>query len=127
MGLMQTQPSARIAFIGGGNMARALIAGLLRLGLPPGQIRVGEREPAARAALAREFPIHTGSDNAEAIAAAELVVLAVKPQDAGAVLHALGPPLLAHRPVLLSIAAGLKIADLARACPGIAIVRAMPN
>ena len=128
MAPMQTQPSARIAFIGGGNMARALIAGLLRLGLPARQIRVGEREPAARAALEREFPIQTSGDNAEAIAAAELVVLAVKPQDAGAVLRTVGPPLREHGPVLLSIAAGLRIADLARACPaGIAIVRAMPN
>jgi len=127
MAPMQTQPSARIAFIGGGNMARALIAGLLRLGLPAGQIRVGEREAAARGALEREFPIQTSGDNAEAIAGAELVVLAVKPQDAGAVLRTLWPPLREHGPVLLSIAAGLRIADLARACPGIAIVRAMPN
>jgi pyrroline-5-carboxylate reductase len=56
------------------------------------------------------------------------VVLAVKPQDAGHALRALRERLLEQRPVVLSIAAGLRIADLAQACPaGIAIVRAMPN
>jgi pyrroline-5-carboxylate reductase len=127
---MQRQPreSARIAFIGGGNMARALIAGLLRHAVAARRIKVGEPVAEARAALQRECGVESSADNAEAVRDASLVVLAIKPQEAGPALRALHPSLLEHRPVVLSIAAGLRIADLARACPaGIAIVRAMPN
>ena len=57
-----------------------------------------------------------------------LVVLAVKPQQAAQALRALYPTLMERKPVVLSIAAGLRLADLARACPpGTAVVRAMPN
>jgi pyrroline-5-carboxylate reductase len=125
---MQPRESARIAFIGGGNMARALIAGLLRQAVPAHRIIVGEPAAEARAALQRECEVESSGDNAEAVRNATLVVLAVKPQEAGNALRALHPALLEHKPVLLSIAAGLRIADLARACPaGIAVVRAMPN
>jgi pyrroline-5-carboxylate reductase len=125
---MQPKESARIAFIGGGNMARALIAGLLRQSVPARQIRVGEPLAAARSSLQRESGIEASADNAAAVRDATLVVLAVKPQDAGQVLRALQGALLAAKPVVLSIAAGLRLADLARACPtGTAIVRAMPN
>jgi pyrroline-5-carboxylate reductase len=125
---MQPVESSSIAFIGGGSMARALIAGLLRQGVPARQISVGEPSADARAALQRECGINVHADNAAAAAGAELVVLAVKPQQAAAALQALQSVLRERAPVLLSIAAGLRIADLARACPPrIAIVRAMPN
>ena len=125
---MQPRESARIAFIGGGNMARALIAGLLRQAVHSRQISVGEPAAEARTALQREWAVNASGDNAEAVRGASLVVLAVKPQEAGKALRALHASLLEHHPVVLSIAAGLRIADLARACPpGIAIVRAMPN
>jgi pyrroline-5-carboxylate reductase len=125
---MQPRESARIAFIGGGNMARALIAGLMRQAVPARRIKVGEPSAEARTSLQREWGIEASHDNAAAVRDATLVVLAVKPQDAGQVLRALQPALLAAKPVVLSIAAGLRLADLARACPaGTAIVRAMPN
>jgi pyrroline-5-carboxylate reductase len=125
---MQPGDSFSIAFIGGGSMARALIAGLLRRGVPAERIRVGEPSADARSALQSECGIAAAADNVEAIGAADLVVLAVKPQQAGSALRALDASLRVRLPVLLSIAAGLRIADLALACPpGIAIVRAMPN
>lgn len=125
---MQSPQSATIAFIGGGNMARALIAGLLRQAVAPGRIHVGEPSPAARAALQRECGVESSADNAAAAADADLVVLAVKPQHAGRALQALYPTLLQRQAVVLSIAAGLRLADLARACPpGTALIRAMPN
>jgi pyrroline-5-carboxylate reductase len=125
---MQPRESARIAFIGGGHMARALIAGLLRQSVPARQIKVGEPLAEARSALQRDSGIEASGDNAAVVRDATLVVLAVKPQDAGHVLRALQGALLAARPVVLSIAAGLRLTDLARACPpGTAIVRAMPN
>jgi pyrroline-5-carboxylate reductase len=128
MQLMQSPQTATIAFIGGGNMARALIAGLLRRAVAPGQIRVGEPSPEARAALQREWGIESSADNAAAARDASLLVLAVKPQAAGQALRTVYPALLEHHPVVLSIAAGLRLADLARACPpGTAVVRAMPN
>jgi pyrroline-5-carboxylate reductase len=125
---MQPGESPRIAFIGGGSMARALIAGLLRQGVPARQISVGEPSADARAALQGDLGVNVSADNAAAIGGADLVVLAVKPQHAGDALRALHTGLLQHQPLVLSIAAGLRIADLALACPpGIAIVRAMPN
>jgi pyrroline-5-carboxylate reductase len=125
---MQSPHSPKIAFIGGGNMARALIAGLLRQGVAPGLIDVGEPSPEARAALQREWNVESSADNAAAARDASLLVLAVKPQEAGQALRALYPTLLERKPVVLSIAAGLRLADLARACPpGTAVVRAMPN
>lgn len=109
-------------------MARALIAGLIRLGLPADRICVGEPQPQARAGLALDFKVAVSADNGAAVRGAALVVLAVKPQDALAVLHELRGSWNAPATVLLSIAAGLTIEALAGACPpGMAIVRAMPN
>jgi pyrroline-5-carboxylate reductase len=128
MSRMQYVGSARIAFIGGGNMARALIAGLIQQAVPASRISVGEPDAQARSALHRDLGVEVQADNPSAAAAADLVVLAVKPQHAAEALRVLYPTLQESRPVLLSIAAGLRIADLARACPpGLAIVRAMPN
>src|ERR1019366_5449762 len=125
---MNNEGNSRIAFIGGGNMARALIGGLLRQGVPARQLCVGEPQPVARESLEHELGVATAADNSAAIHDAALVVLAVKPQVAAQVLQSLHSPLLARRPVLLSIVAGLRIADLARLCPqALPIVRAMPN
>jgi pyrroline-5-carboxylate reductase len=120
--------TGQISFIGGGNMARALIAGLLRREVPARQLRVGEPVEATRAALARDFGIAVSADNRAVLAGAQLLVLAVKPQEVPQVLRDLHSTLHEHRPVVLSIAAGLHIAELARLCPaGVPIVRAMPN
>jgi pyrroline-5-carboxylate reductase len=125
---MNNEDDARIAFVGGGHMARALIGGLLRQGVAAQQLCVGEPQPAARAALERELAVRTAADNTEAIRDAALVVLAVKPQIAAQVLQGLHAGLLARRPVLLSIVAGLRLADLTRLCPdAVPVVRAMPN
>jgi pyrroline-5-carboxylate reductase len=125
---MNNDDPAAIAFIGGGHMARALIAGLLRQGTPPQALSVGEPLPDARVALEREFAVRAEADNGAAILGAKVIVLAVKPQSAPAVLRGLPAAALAHRPLLLSIAAGLRIADLAQLLAvDLPIVRAMPN
>jgi pyrroline-5-carboxylate reductase len=125
---MDVWQGERIAFLGGGNMARALIAGLLRQGISPAQIRVGEPHQGVRASLAADFGVQASVDNAEVLADATLVVLAVKPQNAVPALQALHAAPAASGITLLSIAAGLTIESLARNSPsGIAIVRAMPN
>jgi pyrroline-5-carboxylate reductase len=117
-----------IAILGAGNMGRALIGGLLRSGTRPEHLSAGESLPAAREALARELGITASSDNQAAIAGAAIVVLAVKPQDAAAVLAPLSEALSAARPLVISVAAGVRIATLESWCgPGVPVVRAMPN
>ncbi len=117
-----------IAFLGGGNMARALIGGLLRSGVPAAALRVSEPRAEARTELAQAFAIATHADNAEAARGAALWVLAVKPQ----VLHAVCAELAAlaqdERPLVLSIAAGIRNDQIERWLGGdLAVVRAMPN
>ncbi len=117
-----------LAFLGGGNMGRALIGGLLQRGTRPEAISVGEAYEPARAALTKDFGITATADNAAAIANATIVVLAVKPQDAAGVLAPLAPALQRARPLLISVCAGLKVAALESwAGGGIAVVRTMPN
>jgi pyrroline-5-carboxylate reductase len=117
-----------LAILGGGNMGRALISGLLRSGLRAEHIRVGESAAAARDTVARELGIAATADNSAAAAGAALVVLAVKPQDAAAVLEPLAPQLQRERPLLLSVAAGVRCAQLAAWCgAAVPLTRAMPN
>jgi pyrroline-5-carboxylate reductase len=118
----------RIGFLGGGNMARALIGGLLQRGASAAQLSVGEPGAAARERLARDFGVQVSADNRSAIEGCALLILAVKPQEAAAVIGALAPQLQSARPVLLSVAAGIPIASLrAWAGPGVPIIRCMPN
>lgn len=117
-----------IAFIGGGNMARALIGGLIGHGTAAAAIKVGEPFAATRESLSRDFGIEASADNSAAIAGADLVVIAVKPQEAGRVLAPLQPLFQASRPVVLSVAAGITVASLQDwVGPGVAVIRAMPN
>ncbi len=122
--------SPRIGFLGGGNMARALIGGLVARGVSAGELSVGEPAEPAREQLARDFQVRVSPDNRLAIRGCELIILAVKPQEAGPVLQALAPSLQqsAPPPVLVSVAAGIRIASLqAWAGDLVSVVRAMPN
>ena len=120
--------NGQLAFLGGGNMGRALIGGLLRRGTRPEHISVGESFAAARESLAADFGIQATDDNAAAVEAASVIVLAVKPQIAGNVLVALKPLLQRTRPLVISIAAGIRIAALEDWCgAGVPVVRSMPN
>ena len=117
-----------LTVLGGGNMGRALIGGLLRHGMRPEQIAVGESYEAARTTLSRELGIAATADNAAAIRKADVVVLAVKPQDAQSVLAPLSAQLQQRRPVVLSIVAGVRVQALQRWCgDGVPVIRAMPN
>lgn len=117
-----------IAFVGGGNMARALIAGLVRQGQPPGRIAIGEPSEPVRFGLARDFGVRVVADNVAAVQRARTVVLAVKPQDLAQVAGAIGPALRASGAVAISIAAGVPVGRL-RSWLGasVPVVRAMPN
>ena len=117
-----------VAILGGGNMGRALIGGMLRRGTRPEHIWVGESSAAARQALSADFGIQATSDNVAAAEPASVVVVAIKPQIAGSVLAALQPVLQRTRPLIVSVAAGIRVAALEGWCgAGVPVVRAMPN
>ena len=118
----------RIAFIGGGNMARSLIGGLLKTGIAADRLSVAEPLAEARQALGRDFGVASYADSQLAVAAAEVVVLAVKPQIMPTLHAALHDTLQHQRPLLISIAAGVRLHQLERWFgAGLAIVRCMPN
>ena len=123
----------KLAFIGGGNMAGALIGGLVRRGVPASHIVVADPGAAQRQALAAAWGIGEVADNAAAVVGAEVVLLAVKPQQMRAVALGLAPHLQAvgpgeGRPLVISVAAGIPHAALTRWFgAGVPVVRTMPN
>ncbi|MDE2344471.1 MAG: pyrroline-5-carboxylate reductase [Betaproteobacteria bacterium] len=115
-----------ILFVGGGNMASALIGGLISHGQSPDDIRVVEIQPEAAERLRQEWGVQTYGSMPAAIGQASTLVLAVKPQQLRQVLAEL-PPLSAEVRVI-SVAAGIRTDSLSRWLRGHAnIVRAMPN
>lgn len=116
-----------IAFIGGGNMAAALIAGLCRSDTPPSRIRVADPSAEARARLEAQFSIECFSDTADAVDGADIIVLAVKPQVMPKALDSLAP-LVHDGHTIVSIAAGITVAVIQNALgESIPVVRTMPN
>ncbi len=114
-----------ICFIGGGNMATALIGGLLKKDFPTTHICVVEIDADNRARLKREFGVHVTADLNNGVLGSEVIVLAVKPQQLRVVATQLAPLLSGQ--LLISIAAGIRTADLARWLGTQNVVRAMPN
>lgn len=117
--------NARIAFIGGGNMASALIGGLIRTGRKPQDLLAVEIDAARRDQLARDFGIAVAPAPDARLARFDVLVLAVKPQQMKEVCTALRP--FVGQQLALSVAAGIRIADLARWLGTDRIVRSMPN
>jgi len=117
--------SSTIAFIGGGNMASALIGGLIRAGRAPADILVIEPFAAQRDKLQADFGVRTHAAADAALAAASLVVWAVKPQLFGEA----AAPCAAHvaGALHLSVMAGIRSDAIARATGSARIVRSMPN
>lgn len=116
----------KIAFIGGGNMANALIGGLAGKVAAPQDIHVVDLNADALAALHDKFGVTTATVIDATIAACDVVVLAVKPQQSRDVVAQLKPFIGAQ--LVLSIAAGIRMADIARWLDGhLTVVRAMPN
>ncbi len=117
-----------IAFIGGGNMARSLIGGLLQAGTDANKLHVAEPVEVLRDALARDFGVQTFDEAMPAAKDADVWVLAVKPQVMRDVCAALAPTAQSRRPLVVSIAAGITGEQIDRWLGGgIAIVRCMPN
>lgn len=118
-----------LAFIGGGNMAKAIAAGLVDGGFDATQLVFSEPDEKAREALAAVLPdARVVRSNTEAAAAADCLVLAVKPQVLPGVCRELAVTVQRAKPLVVSIAAGVRSGDIDRWLGGdLAVVRVMPN
>ena len=120
--------SDKIAFIGGGNMARSLIGGLIAQGHDLASIHVAEPVDALRDALHADFGVSTFDNGNAAVEGASSWVFAVKPQVMRAVCESLAAQAQAQRPLVISIAAGITGSQLERWLGGaLPVVRTMPN
>jgi len=120
--------SLRITFIGCGNMGRSLIGGLIANGLSENFIIGTDINPEQRQTTASQYNIEVLEDNQQAIKDADVVVLAVKPQSMEDTLKPIKVTLSLGNPLLISIAAGIKLSHLGKwAGEDLAIVRVMPN
>lgn len=121
--LLKTQ---KIGFLGAGNMAQAMIKGLIEGGIPAKNIFATNRSPGKLQKLAETFKINPTGSNDELIDTCDIIILAVKPQD---LLNALEPITRAfdkHK-IVISVAAGIRMEKLERYIQGARLARVMPN
>jgi pyrroline-5-carboxylate reductase len=117
----------RVAVLGGGRMGEALVGGLLDSGWKADDVAVAEAVPARLRELEQRFPgVRVGPSPAWVVPDASVVVVAVKPGDVSEALGAAATA-LDHDTLVLSIAAGVRIAAIEEVVPGLPVVRAMPN
>ena len=120
--------SKTIAFIGGGNMAASLVSGLVSDDYDPQRIVVSDPDSEKLAGLAARFGIRPAADNRDAVGQADIVVLAVKPQNLKGVAMAIAPEVQARRPLMISIAAGVREKDIQSWLGNdLPLIRTMPN
>jgi pyrroline-5-carboxylate reductase len=117
----------KIGFIGGGNMAEALIKGLLAGGVPARDIAVAEPAPERRGFLQERYSVAVGNENSAIVTACDVIILSVKPQVCSEALDSVRKALTPDKP-LISILAGITTAALESALAGKPrVVRVMPN
>jgi len=118
----------KLAFIGGGNMARSLIGGLIASNIAAEQIHVADQNVATLESLTQRYPVQTFASNREAIQGADVIILAVKPQQLQDVIREISTDTRENQ-LFISIAAGIRVDDIDRWLdkPRASIVRAMPN
>ena len=116
----------KVAFIGGGNMASAIVGGLVAREFPRADLLVVEVDSNARMRLTASFGVKAIEAPANALTEADVIVMAVKPQQMREAAKAIAP--LAGRALVVTIAAGIRLEDLSRWLSGHdRLVRAMPN
>jgi len=117
-----------IGFIGAGNMARSLAGGLLANGWARADLVVSDPDPQQRQAIETTLGLRTYASNSDCAAHAQVLVLAVKPQVLKSVARDLAASVQAKKPLVISIAAGVRTEAIERWLGGgLAVVRAMPN
>lgn len=118
----------RIAFIGGGNMAASIAGGLVANGYNPDNIWVADPNAQSVSNFRARFGINGGPLNSDAVAFADVIVLAVKPQVLQGVIEEMAAELKEKNPLIISVAAGIRLEAISRWLGGeLAIVRTMPN
>jgi pyrroline-5-carboxylate reductase len=118
----------RLGLIGGGNMARSLVGGLINSGIAPESMIVSDPDDSIRQALAEDFSVQTCADNSSAAQVADILVLAVKPQVMQYAVEDIAENLLQRQPLVVSIAAGIPIASIESwAGSPLPLIRVMPN
>ncbi len=118
----------KISFIGAGNMANSLIGGLLADGKAPASINIADINQEQLRTLQQRFAVTICQTNREAAEAADILILAVKPQGLKAVAEEMRDSVQTKKPLVISIAAGVREQDINRWLGNnVAIVRAMPN
>ncbi len=117
-----------IGFIGAGNMARSLAGGLLGNGWDKSRLLLSDPDQQQRQAVENALGVAVYANNIDVAAKADILVLAVKPQVLQPVSQELAPTVQKKRPLVVSIAAGMRVANLQHWLGGgLAIIRAMPN
>lgn len=117
-----------ICFIGGGNMASSLVGGLISNHYPATNITVTDPDPQKLEQLQEHYAIQVNTDNAQATAQADILILAVKPQVLAEVCASIKATVTQKQPLIISIAAGIRSTDIDRWLGNQnAIVRCMPN
>ncbi len=121
--------NGKVAFVGGGNMTRAIAGGLIESGFAPADIFIAEPVDEARLSLAKELPgVNLSAANNDIVVATGCLVLAVKPQILPEVCRDLKVSVQKERPLIVSIAAGIRSTDIdAWLGGGLSVVRIMPN
>ena len=118
---------SKIAFIGGGNMAAAIVGGLIADGVRPNDITIVDPNATQRARVQKELGVETSDDTGTACKAADIIVLAVKPQVVPALAEQIYAVTDLNGKLLISIAAGVTISALEALFGDLAIARTMPN
>ncbi|MCW8101036.1 pyrroline-5-carboxylate reductase family protein [Streptomyces tauricus] len=119
--------SEAVTFVGCGRITRAVVGGLVSAGAAPDMIQGVSRTGAGARALGEEFGIRAGTSVRDAVAGADIVVLAVHPHETPDALRTLADALAGGAPVLVSLVASCRTEAVAAALPGVPVVRAVPN
>lgn len=123
-----TRPPPLVGFIGAGNMARALAGGLINSGWDRSRLILSDPDAGQRDGIHALLGLEVHADNAAVAARADILVFAVKPQALAAAAQALAAVAQQQRPLVVSVAAGVRIGDLERWLGGnLPVVRVMPN
>ena len=116
-----------IGFVGSGNMAEAMINGVLKANVyRPGKVFVSDIRPERLVYLREHYGVRTAEDNAELASKADILVLSVKPQNMSEALQSV-KDVIKPDALVISIAAGIKSTNIAAVLGDVAIVRVMPN
>jgi pyrroline-5-carboxylate reductase len=125
---MTDTQSARIAFIGAGNMASSLVGGMIARGFSASRITLADISSERLQMLANQYGVNVTESNTDAARDADVILFAVKPQQMAEVCTALAPGVQAGKPLVVSIAAGTTIGKLQGWLGAdTAVVRCMPN